>query len=121
MLGATISLVESTRPDALSGAAQRLASTSTSLDGQIAVQAQQLARLRNGWQGTAATAAIARAEQDLARQRELLARLAKVQSVLNAAGTNLAALRTQIGRLAAQARSLGGIVADDGTVTGSGR
>lgn len=117
---ATISLVESTQPETVTAAAGRMGTSIAALDDQIAAQQRELATLRVGWQGAAADAAITKAEQNLNRQRDMHSRLLSVQSVLNAGGTNMGAMRAQVISLAAQARSLGALVSDDGTVSSTG-
>jgi uncharacterized protein YukE/pimeloyl-ACP methyl ester carboxylesterase len=119
-MAATISLVSATHPEALSAAAAQMQAPITQLDTAIATQQGGLAELKAGWDGTAASAAQSSAQQNLQQQRELQQRLRAVQSALNAGGTNLTALRTQILSVAAQATSLGGLVSDDGTVSSAG-
>ncbi|WP_233213539.1 alpha/beta hydrolase [Mycobacterium hubeiense] len=108
------------KPDRLTEASGRLATSIQSLQSQIATQQRGLADLAGGWQGTAASAALTRGEQNLKRQQELATKLGATQSALSSAGADLSALRTQIQSLAAQATALGGIVSDDGTVRSSG-
>jgi uncharacterized protein YukE len=115
-MAATISLVSATRPEGLLDAAGRQAASIAALTSQIDVQQGAMSRLATGWEGSAATAAQARAEKDLARQRQLVARLEATSAALRSGGTNLTALRTQILTLMSQASALGGLVSDDGTV-----
>ena len=113
---ATISLVGATHPEGLLKAASLQTSSIAALNAQIDAQQRAMTQLGGGWEGTAATAAQAKAESDLARQRQLVGRLAAMSTTLRSGGTNLAALRTQILAVSTQAASLGGMVSDDGTV-----
>jgi uncharacterized protein YukE len=115
-MGATISVVAATRPEGLLEAAARQATSIAAINSAIDLQQGAMARLRSGWEGSAAAAAQARADKDLARQRQLVGRLAATSAVLGTGGTSLAALRTQILSLMTQASALGGLVSDDGTV-----
>ena len=114
-MAATISLVTSSRPEGLLEAAGRQATSIAAINSQIGVQQGAVTQL-GGWEGSAATAARARAEKDLGRQRQLVGRLEAAGAALRSGGTNLTALRTQILSLMSQAASLGGLVSDDGTV-----
>jgi Calpain family cysteine protease len=113
---ATISLVGATPPEGLLNAANQQTASVASLNSQIDAQQGALTQLGGGWEGSAATAAKARAEQDLARQRQMVGRLEAMSVALRSGGTNLAALRTQILSVSTQAAALGGMVSDDGTV-----
>jgi len=115
-MSATISLVEAADPQGLTAAAAQLQTKITHLDTIITAERSALAALAGGWEGTAADAALARGEQHLAQQEQLRTRLTSLQATLADAGANLSALRTRILDVAAQARSLGGLVGDDGTV-----
>ncbi|PRC52251.1 hypothetical protein C6A85_28575, partial [Mycobacterium sp. ITM-2017-0098] len=75
--------------------------------------------LQASWRGDTAGAAIARAETDLARQRTVNSTLTNQAAALRFGGTNLDPLRSQILAMASQARALGGMVSDDGTVVGN--
>src|SRR6478736_2560238 len=88
-----------------------------------ASQRAALAQLSSGWQGDAAKAATARAEENLRRQLQLQIRLQRIQATLISGGTQLASLRSHILDAAAQATAVGGLVGDDGSVraTGFGR
>lgn len=114
-MAATISLVTSSRPEGLLEAAGRQATSIAAINSQIGVQQGAMTQL-GGWEGSAATAARARADKDLARQRQLVGRLEAAGAALRSGGTNLTAMRTQILSLMSQAASLGGLVSDDGTV-----
>jgi calpain family cysteine protease len=113
---ATISLVGATHPEGLLDAANRQTASIAALAAQIDAQQSALTQLGSGWEGSAATAAKARAEQDLARQRQMVGRLEAMSVALRSGGTNLAALRSQILAVSTQAAALGGMVSDDGTV-----
>ncbi|MGV0837444.1 alpha/beta hydrolase [Mycolicibacterium thermoresistibile] len=115
-MAATISLVEATRPEALTAAAAQLQAKIAELDATIAAERAALTALAGGWEGTAADAALARGEQHILQQHQWRDRLASIQATLTGAGANLTALRAQILALAAQARAQGGLVSDDGAV-----
>ena len=93
---ATISLVTATRPEGLLEAAGRQAASIAAINSQIGAQQGAMAELAGGWEGTAATAAQARAEKDIARQRHMVGRLEAMSAALRSGGTNLAALQTQL-------------------------
>lgn len=116
-MAATISLAKSTQPSRLLEAAAVERASAAQVTTQLDAQRGALATLRENWQGGAATAAAVNAERQLTKQRMLVATLHGYAEALQFGGTNLSALRTQILAMSAQASSLGGIVADDGTVT----
>lgn len=115
---ATISIVEATQPSRLLDAASAHADNAAAVAAQIDVQQRSLEVLRTTWQGDTAKAAVAKADGDLAGQRALHAKLKSYAAVLRFGGTNLDPLRSQLLAMASQARVLGGVVSDDGTVTG---
>ncbi|MDG4665910.1 C2 family cysteine protease [Mycobacterium sp. 236(2023)] len=115
---ATLSIVEGTQPSGLLDAATALDGKVSALAAQTATLQRDLDGLRATWKGTTSDTAIAKAEGDLAGQRALHARLVSHAAALRYGGANLDPLRSQILAMASQARALGGMVADDGTVTG---
>jgi len=117
---ATISLAGSTQPSRLLDAAAAERASAAKVTTQIDAQHGALATLRENWHGGAATAAAAEADQQLTQQRTLVTKLHGYADALQFGGTHLSALRTQILATSAQARSLGGIVADDGSVSSDG-
>ncbi|BBY27242.1 alpha/beta hydrolase [Mycolicibacterium sediminis] len=113
----TVSTVEASRPDRLVAAASDLGGKISALDAEIASQRQALAALRASWQGQAATAAIAKAEQTLNQQEDLRARLSALQQVLRSGGTQMSETRTALLVVVEMLRHTGWQVADDGTAT----
>lgn len=116
---ATISVVEATQPARLLDAADAQAADAAAVTVESEVQHRGLAVVRNIWQADAADTAVATAEKNLARQHALQAKLTNYAAALRFGGTNLGPLRSQILAMVSQARALGGMVADDGTVVGA--
>jgi pimeloyl-ACP methyl ester carboxylesterase/uncharacterized protein YukE len=119
-VAATISTVAASNPAKLTAGAGQLSTSIGALRSRIATQEGGLTQLAGSWQGAAATAALDGGRRDLQRQRQFADKLGATQSALTSSGANLGALRTEIQNMVAQATALGGIVADDGTVTTSG-
>ena len=86
----SVSLVETTHPEALTTAATQIGGKVAQLNSTIDAQRNALRGLQGGWQGTAADAALGRGERDLAKQTGLRDRLTQAQQVLQAGGTHLA-------------------------------
>jgi hypothetical protein len=116
-LSVTVSTVQASRPEQLVAAASDLGARISALDAVMAAQRQALAHMRASWQGQAASAAVAKAEQDLNRQEELRARLAALQHALRSGGGQMAFTRSGLLSVIAMLRSTGWQVADDGTTT----
>lgn len=114
----TISVVEGTRPWRLLDAAAAQDQKASSLAAQIESQQRELQNLRAAWTGEAADAATARADTQLTRQQAMLTTLTTHAAALRFGGANLDPLRAQISAMKSQAVALGGMVGDDGTVTG---
>ncbi|WP_102144198.1 WXG100 family type VII secretion target [Mycobacterium hubeiense] len=112
-----VSDVEASRPEGLSIAADRIADDSGRLSGIIAQQRQQLAELRQSWQGTAADAATARGEHDLARQEQFRDRLQALSDALPDGGAQLASVRGAVMQVVDDLRRSGWQVSDDGVAT----
>ncbi|MDA2894293.1 C2 family cysteine protease [Mycolicibacterium sp. BiH015] len=115
---ATLSIVEGTQPSRLLDSARQQDEKVAALAAHTAELQSELDALRAAWHGGAADAAIARAEADLTRHRRLHATLTNYAAALRYGGVNLDPLRSQILAMAAQARALGGMVGDDGSVWG---
>ncbi|OAN39460.1 C2 family cysteine protease [Mycolicibacterium iranicum] len=115
---ATLSIVEGTQPSRLLDSAAKQHEKAAALATQTAELLSRLEALRAAWRGGAADAAIAKAEVELSRHRAVHAKLTNYATALRYGGVNLDPLRSQILAMASQARVLGGVVADDGTVTG---
>lgn len=113
-MSVTVSTVEASDPQGLTAAAGRLGGTIADLDGAITEQQQALDRLRAAWQGTAADAAIARAEKNLTEQLQLRARLESVRAALATGGAQMEATRTGLMGIVGTLRATGWTVTDDG-------
>ena len=113
----SVSLVETTRPEALTTAATQLGGKVAQLNSTIDEQRNALRDLRGGWQGTAANAALGRGERDLAKQTGLRDRLTQAQQVLQAGGTHLAQARAAILSIVNSLRGQGWQVSDSGVAT----
>jgi hypothetical protein len=116
-LSVTVSTVQASRPEQLVAAAVDLGGRISALDAVMAAQRQALADLRASWQGQAAAAAVARAEQDLNRQEDLRARLSALRQALQSGGTQLSFTRSGLLSVVEMLRRTGWQVADDGTAT----
>ncbi len=113
----SVSLVETTRPEALTTAATQLGGKVAQLNSTIDAQRNALRDLQGGWQGTAADAALARGQRDLAEQTGLRDRLTQAQQVLQAGGTHLAQARSAILGIVNSLRGQGWQVSDSGVAT----
>jgi alpha/beta hydrolase family protein len=113
----TIPQVEASRPEGLCRSAAQLGAKASGLGTQIATQRATLTELRTAWQGTAASAAIARAQPTLLRMQQIRDAMTTAQTALADGGTalvhNRTMLRQNVGQLCAQ----GWQVAPDGTVS----
>lgn len=98
-------------------AASQLGAKIAQLDSAIAGERQVIAALRGSWSGTAADAAIARAESHIAKMQRLRGGLLACQAAMQRGGAQLSATRTGLLSLVAGLRALGWQVADDGTCT----
>ncbi|MFY1621388.1 hypothetical protein, partial [Micromonospora sp. WMMD736] len=113
----SLSTVEASQPERLVSAAAAIGGKIAQLDGAMAEQRQALAQLRGSWEGQAANAAIAKAEQNLNKQEELRARLSALQSALQSGGSQLSSTKRAVLSLVNTLRATGWQVADDGTAT----
>lgn len=113
----SLSVVRASEPDALVDAAGRIGAQIADLDTLMARQRQVLTDLRADWQGTAATAALSEAENNLDQQEALRARLQAVRSALQSGGGQLSSTRRGLLMLVDTLRATGWQVADDGTCT----
>ena len=116
-MSVTLSTVEASRPEQLVASASDLGARISVLDATIAAQRQSLAHLGAAWQGQAADAAIAKAQQNLDQQEELRARLSALQQALQTGGAQLSEARTALLDIVDTLRGTGWQVADDGTAT----
>lgn len=116
-MSVTVSTVQASQPQRLIASAADLGTKISALDAVTTDQRRALAHLRESWQGQAANAAIARAEQNLNQQEELRARLAALQRALQSGGSQLDSTRTGLLAVVGVLRAAGWRVADDGTAT----
>lgn len=116
-MSVTVSTVQASQPQRLIASAADLGTKISALDAAMTDQRRALAHLREAWQGQAANAAMARAEQNLNQQEELRARLGALQRALQSGGSQLDSTRTGLLAVVGVLRAAGWRVADDGTAT----
>jgi uncharacterized protein YukE len=116
-MSVSVSVVEATRPEALTTAAGSLVGKVAQLDSTIEAQREAIRDLKSGWQGAAADAAVSSAERDLAKQAGLRNRLAQAQQVLQTGGTHLVQARSAILGTVNALRGQGWQVSDNGVAT----
>ncbi|MGE2832774.1 WXG100 family type VII secretion target [Mycobacterium sp. SMC-4] len=116
-MSVTVSEVEASRPDDVIAAADRLRGKVGDLDTAIGEQRRQLEIMRRHWQGAGADAAIAKGEQELARQQHLRARLHLMAETLQRGGTRLGRIRTALLAVVEPLRRTGWRISDDGVAT----
>jgi uncharacterized protein YukE len=110
----SISAVEASQPDRLVSAAADVGAQTAQLDGLISTQRESVDTLREGWSGSAAEAAVSRAEQNLASQEALRDKLRTLQVVLATGGGQLDSTRTALLDMVGSLRSQGWQISDDG-------
>jgi WXG100 family type VII secretion target len=91
----TIPQVEASRPEALVQSAGELGYKASGLSSQIDKQRTTLDGLRNGWEGTASNAALAKATPMLLRMEQIHGALTQAQSDLHEGGTQLTQTRAR--------------------------
>ena len=116
-MAVTIPQVEASRPEGLSQSATELGQKASGLTSQIDRQRATLAGLQAGWQGTAADAAIAKAQPTLQRMQRVHDALMKAQTVLQQGGATLTQTRMTVLHTVSQLSGQGWQVAPDGTVS----
>ncbi len=116
-MATSISAVEASQPQRLVSAAADVGTRAAQLDTLIQTQRQSVTKLRSGWAGTAADAAVTRGEQNLASQEELRDKLRTLQSVMASGGGQLTSARTALLDMVSQLRSRGWQVSDNGVAT----
>jgi hypothetical protein len=116
-MAVSVSLVEATNPEALTTAATDLGGKVALLNSTIDAQRTAVRDLTGGWQGTAADAALARAERDLAKQTGFRDRLQQAQRALQTGGTYLGQAKGALVGIVNTLRSQGWHVSDDGVAT----
>jgi Alpha/beta hydrolase len=115
MVSVSLSTVEASNPDWLTSAAAELGDKISSLDASLDVQRHAVAQLLQAWEGSAADAAVRRAEQAIDRQDELRARLVGIARALSTGGAHLASARAGLMRIVGILRATGWTVGEDGT------
>src|SRR3981189_1389273 len=113
----TIPQVEASQPEGLTQSATDLGQKATSLASQIDKQRANLDGLRTGWQGTAADAAIAKAQPTLLRMQQIHDAINRAQRVLAEGGSQLTQTRTSVLQTVSQLSGQGWQVGPDGTVS----
>jgi uncharacterized protein YukE len=113
----SVSVVEATRPEELTSAATNLGGKVAQLNSTIEAQRTAVRDLKGGWQGTAADAALARAERDLAKQTGFRDRLQQAQRALQTGGTYLGQAKGALVGIVNTLRAQGWQVSDDGVAT----
>ena len=116
-MATSISAVEASQPERLVSAATDVGARTAQLDSLISTQRESVNKLREGWSGSAANAALARGEQNLASQEALRDKLQTLQGVLATGGGQLSSTRTALLGMVGQLRSQGWQISDDGTAT----
>jgi uncharacterized protein YukE len=115
MVSVSLSTIEASNPDSLTSAAAELGDKINSLEASLDVQRHAVAQLRDAWEGSAADAALRRAEQAIDRQEELRARLVGIQRALCSGGAHMASARAGLRRIVGTLRATGWTVGEDGT------
>jgi alpha/beta hydrolase family protein len=113
----TIPQVEASRPEGLCQSAAQLSATASGLGAQIVTQRATLTELKSGWQGTAADAAIAKAQPTLSRMQQIRDAMTTAQSALAEGGAALTQNRMMLLQNVSQLSAQGWQVASDGTVS----
>jgi uncharacterized protein YukE len=116
-MSVSVSVVEATNPEALTGAAVSLGDKVAQVDSTLEAQREAIRDLKGGWQGTAADAALARAERDLAKQTGFRDRLQQAQRALQTGGTYLGQAKGALVGIVNTLRAQGWQVSDDGVAT----
>jgi uncharacterized protein YukE len=113
----SISAVEASQPERLVSAAIEIGARTAQLDSLISTQRESVNKLREGWSGSAANAALARGQQNLASQEALREKLQTLQGVLATGGGRLSSARTALLDMVVQLRSQGWQISDEGVAT----
>ncbi|MCV7134436.1 hypothetical protein H7J06_15720 [Mycobacterium hodleri] len=113
----TIPLVEASRPEGLCHSAAQLGARASGLAARIDAQRATLTELRSGWQGTAADAAIAKAQPTLLRMQHIRDAMTTAQTALHEGGAALGKNRTVLLHTVGTFSAQGWQVAPDGTVS----
>lgn len=113
----TIPHVEASRPEGLTQSAAQLGEKAVGLASQIDTQRATLTKLKAGWQGPAADAAVAKAQPTLLQMRHIHDALNAAQTVLNEGGSALTLTRRTVLKTVARLSGQGWQVAPDGTVS----
>lgn len=113
-MSVTVSMVESSHPEALTEAANQLGAKMIQLDAIIADQRRALDRLESSWQGQASAAALAKGEANLREQTVLRSRLQAMRAALQSGGGQLSSARDALLGVVNGLRAAGWQVTDTG-------
>jgi uncharacterized protein YukE len=116
-VASSISAVEASQPERLVSAAADVGARAGQLDSLIETQRRSMSELRTGWSGTAADAALARGERDLAKQESVRDKLRTLNSALESGGGQLGSTRTALLDMVNSLRGQGWQISDDGVAT----
>lgn len=116
-MSVSISTVRESQPDRLVDAADVMRGKHSELQAVITGGREMLSLLQDRWSGDAATAALDRGLDDIAKQERIARRLLNLESALRNGGLQMGALRDALLDLVATTERFGFAVADDGTVT----
>lgn len=113
----SISQVEASNPEALVHSGAAVGGRASALAAQMDQQRAIIDKLRAGWTGSSADAAIASATASLERMQRLHAALGALSSALQDGGGDLVQQRSRIVSTVGRLQGQGWQVADDGTVS----
>lgn len=113
----TTSQVEGSWPSALVQSAEELGTKASRLSSQLDKQRATLDGLRNGWEGPASEAALAKAAPTLQRMQQIHAAMTQVQRDLNDSGTQLAQTRLTLVETVSRLNAQGWQISPDGSVS----
>lgn len=116
-MSVSISTVRASQPGKLVDAAEAMGQKHSEMQAIVTGGRELLSSLQEHWSGAAATAAIDKGLDDIAKQERVARRLLNLQSALANGGMQLSALRDALLDLVSTIERFGFAVADDGTVT----
>ncbi len=117
----TISQVISSRPETLGNAAEVVNAAKTQIDHQLSEQQHRLDELALEWTGTAADSAQSSATTMLGYHRTYRDRLEHLHDAMTSGAASLCKLRSEVSGLVSSPETSLFNIADDGTVTFSGK
>lgn len=116
-MSVSISTVRASQPGKLVDAADVMRGKHSELQAVITGEREMLSFLQGQWSGDAATAAIDKGLEDIAKQDRIARRLFNLESALRNGGLQMGALRDALLDLVTTIERFGFAVADDGAVT----